>query len=133
MEKEVRERRKRIEESRYNKEYKRIIKEDKPEYLKKRMKMKDRKMVARFRCGNEVREREYWKEEEEKTCRVCRKEKESLWHVIKECEETRQEDELEVVLGEEGQGLRALREIVEKRRVKEEKNKEIEEENREIG
>lgn len=133
MEKEVRERRKRIEESRYNKEYKRIIKEEKPEYLKRRMKMKDRKMVARFRCGNEVREREFWKEEEEKMCRVCRKEKESLWHVIRECEGTRQEEELEVVLGEEGKGLRVLRMIVEKRKVMEEKNREMEGEIREMG
>lgn len=88
------------------------------------MKGKDRKMVARFRCGNEVREREHWKEEEEKMCRLCKKEKESLWHVIKVCEVTRQEEEMQVVLGEEGQGLRSIREIVEKRREMEKRREE---------
>lgn len=83
-------RRKRIESSIYNKEYKISIKEEKPEYLCKKMKNKDRKTIVRFRCGNEVREREHWKEEKEKQCRLCRKEIESLWHVLKECDKTRQ-------------------------------------------
>lgn len=73
----------------YNKEYKKSIKEEKPEYLCKKMKNKDRKTIVRFRCGNEVREREHWKEEEEKQW-LCRKEIESLWHVLKECDKTRQ-------------------------------------------
>jgi len=41
------------------------------------MKNRDRKTIARFRCGNEVREREYWKEKEEKLCRLCKEEIES--------------------------------------------------------
>lgn len=120
-EKEAKERRKKIEESNYNKEYKKIWKEKRPEYLSWRMKMTDRRMIARFRCGNEIREREYCKEEEEKICKICKKEKESLWHMLKEYEETRQEEEIEVVLGGEGQGLRTLREIVKKRTEWEEK------------
>lgn len=70
--KEKERRRKKIEESTYNREYKRLIKEERPEYLSRRMKNRDRKTIARFRCDNEVREREYWKEEEEKLGRLCK-------------------------------------------------------------
>lgn len=76
-EKEKERRRKKIEESTQNKEYKRLIKEKRPEYLNRKMKNRDRKTIARFRCGNEVREREYWKEKEEKLCRLCKEEIES--------------------------------------------------------
>lgn len=116
-------RRERIENSTYNKEYKILIKEEKPKYLCKKMKSKDRKTIARFRCGNEVREREHWKEEEEKQCRLCRKEIESLWHVLKECDKTRQEEKIEKVLGEDGQGLKILR-LIEKMREREKTKKE---------
>ncbi|XP_070167776.1 uncharacterized protein [Polyergus mexicanus] len=115
-EKEKAERRKKIEESTYNREYKKIIKEERAEYLSKRMKQKDRKTIARFRCGNEAREKEYWKAEEEKVCRLCKKEVESMWHVLKECEKTGQKEEIEKVLGEDGQGLIVLRRIEEERK-----------------
>jgi hypothetical protein len=51
------ERRERIRESRYNREYERCMTEDVPVYLR-RESAKERKMMARFRCGNEERERE---------------------------------------------------------------------------
>ncbi|KAJ3635039.1 hypothetical protein MTP99_007976 [Tenebrio molitor] len=49
------ERRERIRESRYNREYERCVAEDVPVYLGKE-RAKERKMMARFRCGNEERE-----------------------------------------------------------------------------
>jgi hypothetical protein len=54
--------REKIKESRYNREYKRCMTEEIPEYLGKKS-AKERKMMARFRCGNE--ETEYWTEGEE--------------------------------------------------------------------
>jgi len=123
-EKEEGERRKRIKESRYNKEYKKVIKEERPRYLSMEMKMRDKKTLARFRCGNKVREREFWKTEEEKVCRLCNKRGESMWHVFKECERSRQEEEIETVLGEEGQGLKVLKEIKNKWKEREEEEKE---------
>jgi hypothetical protein len=56
-------RRERIRESRYNREYERCVAEDVPVYLGKE-RAKERKMMARFRCGNEERENRYWMEEE---------------------------------------------------------------------
>lgn len=135
-EKEERERRKKIEGSRYNKEYKKIIKGERPRYLSMEMKIRNRKTLARFRCSNEVREREFWKTEGERTCRLCGKKGESMWHVLKEYNKTRQEEEIEVVLGEDGQGLKVLKEIENKWKEREEekekdkakeKNKEEEE------
>ena len=51
------------------------------------MKWKDRKILARFRCGNETKAREYWKEGE-KRCGLCKKKEEDLRHVKEECETT---------------------------------------------
>ncbi|KAH0809690.1 hypothetical protein GEV33_013099 [Tenebrio molitor] len=49
------ERKEKIKESRYNKEYKRCMTEEIPEYLG-RESAKERKMMARYRCGKEKRE-----------------------------------------------------------------------------
>jgi hypothetical protein len=46
------ERRKRTKESRYNREHERCMTEEIPEYLR-RENGRERKMMARFRCGNE--------------------------------------------------------------------------------
>jgi hypothetical protein len=37
---------------------------------------RERKMMARFRCGNEERENRYWTEGEERGCRMCYEERE---------------------------------------------------------
>jgi hypothetical protein len=37
---------------------------------------KERKMMARFRCGNEGRENSYWTEGEERRCKMCYEERE---------------------------------------------------------
>jgi hypothetical protein len=57
---------------------------------------KERKMMARFRCGNEERENRYWTEEEERRCRMCREERDDRAHV-----ERMQRNERE---GAKGQG-----------------------------
>jgi hypothetical protein len=62
--------RERIKESKYNKEYERYMIEEIPEYLG-RESARERKMMARFRCGNEKRENRYWVEGEERRCRMC--------------------------------------------------------------
>lgn len=43
-------------------------------------------MVARFRMGNETRSNEYSKKEEERKCRACGKNQETLKHILMECE-----------------------------------------------
>jgi hypothetical protein len=69
------ERRERIKESRYNREYERCMTEEIPEYLG-RESAKERKMMATFRCGNEERENRYWMEGEERRCRMFHEKKE---------------------------------------------------------
>jgi hypothetical protein len=64
------ERRERIKESRYNRNYEKCMTEEIPEYLE-RENAKERKMMARFGCGNEERENRYWMEGEERRCRMC--------------------------------------------------------------
>jgi hypothetical protein len=58
------ERRERIKESRYNREYDRCMTKEIPEYLG-RESARERKMMARFRCENEEREKRYSKERKE--------------------------------------------------------------------
>ena len=74
---------KRIRESKYNIHYGNIAKEKWPKYLEERMNLKDRRILARLRCGNETKARQYWKEEGEKWCRLCKRKEEDLRHVIK--------------------------------------------------
>lgn len=41
--------------------------------------------MAKFRLGNEVRERCYWKEEKEKKCRMCGFERKTWEDVWEDC------------------------------------------------
>ena len=58
-------RRKKVEESKYNAHYKEIATKERPEYLKQRMKKKERNLIARIRCGNEVSGRQHWRKKVE--------------------------------------------------------------------
>ncbi|XP_050471575.1 golgin subfamily A member 6-like protein 22 [Bombus huntii] len=117
---ETEEREKRIRESKYNRYYRNIAKEGLPKYLEGKMKWEDRSMVARFRCGNETRAREHWKEEEERGCRLCKKGEKDLKHVVEECEITGGARNMGEVLKETGGGLAELKAIIVKRRAAEE-------------
>jgi hypothetical protein len=48
-------------------------------------------MMARFRCGNEETENRYWMEGEERRCRMCNEERETMEHMWKRCCETRKD------------------------------------------
>jgi hypothetical protein len=94
------ERRERINELRYNKEYERYMTEEIQEYL-----ARERKMMGRFSCGNEEREHRYWIEEEERRCRMRReKERESST-----CE--MDVKEREEILNENGKEIGWMKEI----------------------
>ena len=80
------------------------------------MKWNDRKILARFRCGHETKAREYWKEEGEKRCRLCKREEKDPRHVIEKCEITGGPKDIEKTLNETGEGLTELKAIIEKRR-----------------
>jgi hypothetical protein len=47
----------------------------------KRESARERKMMARFRCGNEERENRYWMAGEERRCRMCYEERETIGHM----------------------------------------------------
>jgi hypothetical protein len=51
---------------------------------------RERKMMARFRCGNKDRENTYWKEGEKRRCRMCYEEKETIEHMWNECSKIRE-------------------------------------------
>jgi hypothetical protein len=85
------EKRKRIKESRYNREYERCMTEEIPEYLW-RESAKERKMMAKFRCGNEERENRYWTDGEERRCRMCYEATETIEHTWNGCREMREKE-----------------------------------------
>ncbi|KAH0812552.1 hypothetical protein GEV33_010238 [Tenebrio molitor] len=118
------ERRERIRESRYNRKYERCVTEDVPVYLG-RESTKERKMMARFRCGNEERENKYWMEEEERMCRMCREERETIEHMWRGCGEMREREEKErgEILNEDGREMGWMKEVW-KRRERIEKERE---------
>jgi hypothetical protein len=53
------EKRERIRESRHNRKHARCVTEEIPVYLGRKS-ARERKMIARFRCGNEERENRNW-------------------------------------------------------------------------
>ena len=68
------ERKRRLEDSKYNVEYKGIITQERPNYLKGRMNKGERSLITRFRCGNAVKGNRHWRRSEDRLCRICMKE-----------------------------------------------------------
>lgn len=119
--KETEERRNKIKESNYNSKYKEIRIEDIPGYLQRKKRRKKRKMIARYKCGNQRRGGQYWRKEEQRICKVCREEEESNLHAIKRCEETKSEITMEELLNRDGNRWEVMKRI---NRIREEKGKE---------
>jgi hypothetical protein len=63
------ERRERIKEFRYNREYERCMTEEIPE--RERECKRQKKLMTRVRSGYEERENSYWMEGEGRRCRMC--------------------------------------------------------------
>jgi hypothetical protein len=73
--------------------------------------------MARFRCGNEERENKYWMEEEERMCRMCREERETIEHMWRGCGEMREREEKErgEILNEDGREIGWMKEVWKRR------------------
>lgn len=54
-----------------------------PRYLMRKKKIKDRSRIARYRCENEWKRSQHWREEEDGACRICGKEEEHLEHILR--------------------------------------------------
>ena len=75
------ERRASVSKSRYNADYRKIITETIPKYLD-RESAKEKKIIARFRCGNEERNNKFWVSEGERMCRMCGEGRETIEHNV---------------------------------------------------
>ncbi|EGI63746.1 hypothetical protein G5I_07855 [Acromyrmex echinatior] len=86
-----------------------------PKYLEGKKRMKDRNSIARFRCGNETKGGQYWREDEEKRCRICHAAEENS-HILKKCKETKSEMEefieVEDLCGTGGSSIQKLLPII---------------------
>ena len=92
------------------------------------MRKKEWSLIARFRYGNEVRGRQHWREEENRRCRICKEEEETLEYVIERCEVTRGDLRVKEVLKRTGEGLEQMKRIERERRRRstEEANEQVE-------
>lgn len=124
-------RRKKIEESKYNEVYKYIVREEKPEYLRGKMKKKDKNIIARYRCGNETKGGQYWREEGERRCRICAKDEGSIIYVLRECREIKEELTVKEFLKADGRGLEVMKKIDNIRREKRKEEERLRESNKE--
>ncbi|KAJ3650020.1 hypothetical protein Zmor_021733 [Zophobas morio] len=77
------ERRSKISESRYNAEYKKIVKDEIPKYTERET-IKEKRMIARFWCENEEKEDNLWMDETDRRCRICWREGETIEHMLKD-------------------------------------------------
>jgi len=102
--------------------YKNIMVEAVPSYVLEKMKKKERSLIASYRCKNEMRGGQHWREKNERTCRDrCGSGEENIMHVLKECEATKDEMSIEEFLSEEGKSCNAMKKI---NRVREKKREE---------
>lgn len=69
-------------------------------------------IIARFRCSNEEKANRFWIKGEERRCRICHKEEETLEHVLNEYSWTTNKVEKRDLLKDHGSGIsqRELRE-----------------------
>jgi hypothetical protein len=72
--------------------------------------MRDAKMMARFRCGNEERENKYWMEGGERRCRMCHEEKDNRAQIRE-----REGKEWGEILNEDRREIRGMKEIWKRR------------------
>lgn len=87
--------------------YKFIMTEGIPEYLRKSRGSRDRgvRTIARLRCGNEEWENKYWLREEDRRCRICGREGETLEHLTTGCvDELSWAEGIDRLLDENGSG-----------------------------
>lgn len=97
---EKKEKQKKINKSRYNNIYKDVMTEDAPKYLNVRN-SKDRSLIARYKCRNETKGSQHWREEDRR-CRICRAAEESMFHILNECEASKNELRIEEFVEEKG-------------------------------
>jgi hypothetical protein len=92
------------------------MKEEIPEYLG-RESARERKMMARFRCGNEERKNRYWMDGEERRCRMCYEERETIEHMWNGCSEMRGRVRKKrgEILNEDGREITWMKEIWKRR------------------
>ncbi|XP_051167789.1 uncharacterized protein LOC127285695 [Leptopilina boulardi] len=106
----------RILGSKYNRWYKMVRGDGRPEYLEKVRKCGKWNRVCRFRMGEGMRECKYWMDEERKECRVCGYEREEWGHVLDGCVGRKDEgkgvdERVRWILDENGQGERWMSEL----------------------
>lgn len=117
MELQMHEQDARIDRTRYNTNYNRIKTWTTPRYLLQNKKKVNVKIIAIFRCGNEEGANQFWKTEEERSCRLCGRELEILTHLRKNCREMNREDrEEEVLMVDDGSGLSWMMEVLKNRK-----------------
>ncbi|KAG7203930.1 hypothetical protein KM043_017088, partial [Ampulex compressa] len=91
--------------------YEKIVAEGVPLYLQGKRKRAERRLIARFRCGDEARGNQYWGDMEDRICRVCGKDIEDMDHIARECVGTKEDWAVEELLKEDGSGWEAMRRI----------------------
>ncbi|KYM98825.1 hypothetical protein ALC62_10455 [Cyphomyrmex costatus] len=100
-----------------------------PGYMSKNRRRTDGKkiqMVARWRCGNELKGNMYWLKEEERKCRICGKERETLRHV-KRCMNNEEGCDQRIdVLNKDGRGYEWMAKVQKIRRERMERERESE-------
>ena len=79
-----------VKESKFLRELREVARKpgDKPKYLwgKKEKRRGELERIGRFIQGSETRACKYWLKKEGRVCRLCKKEKKAVKHVIEACE-----------------------------------------------
>ena len=69
-------------------------------------------ILARFRLGSEVKCSKYSKDSEDRKCRLCKKDEETLRHVFEKCEFTKGEKKEEEILDRKEPGVQEMIRVI---------------------
>jgi len=78
-------------------------------------KMRKIKIMTRFKLCNEWRASKYWTDEEKRKCRMCGREEETGEHVLKASDYTAQEQEADMIMNGEGDGIEWMKIVLKER------------------
>lgn len=88
-------------------------------YLRERKERGEQSIIARFRCGNEAKAEKKWSKEE-KTCRICKQDQETMIHLVRDCRKLKEINKIGwKVLSDTGEGVTWMKEVIKRREANE--------------
>ncbi|KAJ3644291.1 hypothetical protein Zmor_026957 [Zophobas morio] len=78
--------------------------------------IKEKRMMARFRCGNEEKKNNFWMDETDRRCRICWREGETIEDMLERYEGLRASEQRGLDWVKEVRKIRELRQVADQQK-----------------